>query len=55
MRGLLDGASTKLASVTSKLSTPTKPPTAAASANRKMIGLVEKKIYKENPATPDEN
>lgn len=43
MRGLLDGASTKLASVTSKLSTPTKPPTAAASANGKMIGLVKKK------------
>lgn len=39
MRGHLDGASTKLASVTSKLSIPTKPPTTAASANLKMIGL----------------
>lgn len=55
MRGLLDGASTKLASVTSKLSTPTRLPTTAASANGKMIGLGKKKIVKENPATPYEN
>lgn len=55
MRGHLDGASTKLASVTSKLSIPTKPPTAAASANVKMIGLGHGKIIKKNPATPYEH